>query len=611
MTFSVFERIVLTGLTIGTFIRFFFEIWRRLIIVRKGSGTFSLDRLPERLIRVVKEVIFHMRVIGGRIWPGIMHAFVFWGFIVFALVTLDHFALGFGFPFLKGNIYHVYSWIAILFAICVIFGIVALTFRRFILRPESLGKPSPSSGFVAFLIFLLMVTYIYGETNPPPFLDRVNWWLHSLAILVFLILIPRSKHLHLVLAPFNIFFRSFDTPDHSTIKIDLEASEEELDNLLKELNCLSKNQALDIFSCVECGRCTEVCPANRGGGTLSPKEHFMVDLREPLLTSGDVAVLNLIKPDAGWECTTCQACTFVCPVGNQVEKADEIRRIQVLIEGNVPQEFQKVFLNLQETGNTEGASQSPLARRLPIYSSEKEYLLWLGCFARYELDPDFTTSVENYIRILDNAGVSYGILEEEWCCGDPANRLGEKMTFQLLMEHNLEQLSDVKKITTLCPHCVVNLQIEYRKYAVLPYQVRHHTQVINSLLLQNRIKIRPETDGFYTFHDPCQLARIVGDVNSSRRSIQRVTQNFSELPERKEKTLCCGGGGGLWWRKEGTGRTHLVRALQIVDSQCDTLITSCNYCYGMFNQGLGPLTPENRQPVNVKDIADLVADNLG
>ena len=235
-----------------------------------------------------------------------------------------------------------------------------------------------------------MVTYLIGEREISAFFWKINWWIHSAIILAFLFLIPRSKHLHLVLAPINIFFRPFDQPDHTPVNIDLEGSEEELVDMLAGLTKMTQNQALDIFSCVECGRCVDVCPANRGGGILDPKHHFILDLREPLLDTKDVDVLSQINVEAGWECTTCQACTEVCPVGNHVEKSDEIRRLEVLVEGKVPQEYQKLFTNLQETGNTEGATSSPLAERLPKFSPDKEYVLWLGCFARYELDPEFT-----------------------------------------------------------------------------------------------------------------------------------------------------------------------------------------------------------------------------
>ena len=177
--------------------------------------------------------------------------------------------------------------------------------------------------------------------------------------------------------------------------------EEELESLLGSLDKLSKNQTLDIFSCVECGRCTEVCPANRGGGVLDPKNHFIMDLKDPLLKNGNAEVVNSINVEAGWECTSCQACSEVCPVGNQVEKAEEIRNLQVLVEGNVPQEYQKLFMNLQTTGNTEGATTSELSQKLPIYDGSQEYVLWLGCFSKYALDPKYGDSVINLTKILD------------------------------------------------------------------------------------------------------------------------------------------------------------------------------------------------------------------
>ena len=608
--FSIFEKVILAGLTLAALGSFSYEVLRRVLIVQKGLGSFPFDRFGERLLRVFREVILHEKVIRERPFPGLMHALVFWGFLVFGIVTIDHFAIGFYKPLMSDSVHHAYSKIVIPFAVFVIFGILSLTYRRFINRPKALGKFSPTSGLVAVFIVVLMVTYIYGETDLSPFVWKMNWWIHSILILAFLFLIPRSKHLHLVLAPFNIFFRSFDQPDHTPVHIDLEGDEEELDAMLNDLTKLTKNQALDIFSCVECGRCTDVCPASRGGGILDPKHHFIMDLRDPLLEGKDVAVLDQINVEAGWECTTCQACTEVCPVGNHVEKSDEIRRLEVLVEGRVPQEYQKLFTNLQETGNTEGASSSPFADSFPVFTADKEYVLWLGCFARHGLDPNFNKSVENFTKILDVAGVTYGVLAEEQCSGDPANRLGDKLTYTMLREHNMEQLSETKKVVTLCPHCAVNLGKEYGKYDSINYTVEHHTQVIGRLIDEGKIKVKMGESGKVTYHDPCNLSRMLDIVDEPRTAIQAASSNFQEMEESGRNTLCCGAGGALWWKKETQGRTHLVRAEQVIESGADTVVTSCNFCYGMMKQGLGPLTPEGRVEVVVKDVADIVADNL-
>ncbi len=610
IVFSPLEKIILAGLTLAALGSFGYEVLRRVAIVQKGLGSFPFDRFGERLFRVFREVLLHEKVIRERPFPGLMHALVFWGFLVFGLVTIDHFATGFYQPFLSESAHHIYSYIVIPFAILVIFGILSLTYRRFIIRPKVLGKISLTSGLVAVFIVVLMATYIYGETDISPLVWKANWWIHSVLILAFLFLIPRSKHLHLVLAPFNIFFKPFDQPDHTPVHIDLEGDEDDLDTMLTDLTKLTKNQVLDIFSCVECGRCTDVCPANRGGGILDPKYHFIMDLREPLLAGKDVAILDQINVEAGWECTTCQACTEVCPVGNQVEKSDEIRRLEVLVEGRVPQEYQKLFSNLQETGNTEGASSSPFADSFPSFTPDKEYVLWLGCFARHGLDPNFNKSVENFTKILDVAGVSYGVLAEEHCSGDPANRLGDKLTYTMLREHNMEQLSDTKKVVTLCPHCAVNLGKEYRKYDAINYTVEHHTQVIGRLIEKGKIKVQMGESGKVTYHDPCNLSRMLDIVDEPRTAIQAASSNFQEMDESGRNTLCCGAGGALWWKKETKGRTHLVRAEQVIESGADTVVTGCNFCFGMMKQGLGPMTPEGRAEVVVKDVADIVADNL-
>ena len=608
--FTSIEKTILAITIIVTFTSFLYEVWRRLRIVFKGRDSLPFDRFGARAWRVFKEVFLHEKVIKDRFWPGLMHALVFWGFIVFGLVTIDHFAIGFGYPIMNEQTHTYYSYIVIPFSILVLIGIGSLTYRRFITRPKPLGKISPTSGLVALFISLLMITYLLGETNIDPIMWRINWWIHSLIILAFLFLIPRSKHLHLVLAPFNIFFKPFQIPEHTPVNIDLEGSEDELDTMLSDLTQMTKNQTLDVFSCVECGRCIDVCPANRGGGLLDPKNHFILDLREPLLENGNVDVLSDINVEAGWECTTCQACTEVCPVGNHVEKSDEIRRLEVLVEGKVPQEYQKLFTNLQESGNTEGRSDSPLAERLPAYTPDKEYVLWLGCFARYELDPNFTQSVENFANILDVAGISYGVLQKEHCSGDPANRLGDKLTYNMLREHNMEQLKQANKVVTLCPHCALNLEKEYAKYSEVNYDVSHHTQVIAELIEEGRIEVKKGTDGKVTYHDPCNLSRMLDEVDAPRTAINAATDDFFELEESGKNTLCCGAGGGLWWKKETKGRTHLVRAEQVVDSNADTVVTGCNFCYGMMNQGLKPLTPEGRKEIQVKDVADIVSENL-
>ena len=613
--FHSIEKIALIVFLLSGLSFFFYHLLLRLKIVLKGKLDFRIDNLPKRLLRVFNEVILHKKVVSGnRKFSGLMHAFVMYGFIFFGLITINHFLMPFDIPFLGEFREDYFKYFGGPWAVLCSCGILGLAYRRFVVKPKALGKFSTTSALVSFFIVALMFTYLIDEFHllkNSPTAWKANWWIHSSVIGGFLFLIPQSKHMHLVLSPFNIFLRPFEVPDHPAIPIDLEASEEELDELLLDLSRLSKNQALDIFTCVECGRCTDVCPANRGGGILDPKYHFILDLKNPMLESNDVNVVDKINVEAGWECTTCQACTEVCPVGNHVEKADEIRSFQVMVEGDVPQEYQKLLRNLQETGNTEGASSSTLLEQLPEYTPDKELVLWLGCFAKHAMDPNFVKSVENFTKILDSAGITYGVLSNEQCSGDPANKLGDKLTYQMLMDNNVEELNKVKKVTTMCPHCVVNLQNEYSKYHEIKYEVKHHTQVISELLDEGKININPCSLEKVTYHDPCNLSRTLDEVDAPRNAIKAAAPEFFELDESGKETLCCGAGGALWWKKDtGEGRTHLLRTEQVIESKTDTVVTGCNFCYGMMNQGIDPLTPKGQDKIKVKDVADIVAENL-
>ena len=613
--FHSIEKIALIVFLLSGLSFFFYHLLLRLKIVLKGKLDFRIDNLQKRLLRVFNEVILHKKVVSGnRKFSGLMHAFVMYGFIFFGLITINHFLMPFDIPFLGEFREDYFKYFGGPWAVLCSCGILGLAYRRFVVKPKALGKFSTTSALVSFFIVALMFTYLIDEFHllkDSPTAWKANWWIHSSVIGGFLFLIPQSKHMHLVLSPFNIFLRPFEVPDHPAIPIDLEASEEELDELLLDLSRLSKNQALDIFTCVECGRCTDVCPANRGGGILDPKYHFILDLKNPMLESNDVNVVDKINVEAGWECTTCQACTEVCPVGNHVEKADEIRSFQVMVEGDVPQEYQKLLRNLQETGNTEGASSSTLLEQLPEYTPDKELVLWLGCFAKHAMDPNFVKSVENFTKILDSAGITYGVLSNEQCSGDPANKLGDKLTYQMLMDNNVEELNKVKKVTTMCPHCVVNLQKEYSKYHEIKYEVKHHTQVISELLDEGKININPGSLEKVTYHDPCNLSRTLDEVDAPRNAIKAAAPEFFELDESGKETLCCGAGGALWWKKDtGEGRTHLLRTEQVIESKTDTVVTGCNFCYGMMNQGIDPLTPKGQDKIKVKDVADIVAENL-
>src|SRR5580693_9129243 len=260
-------------LLVGIFVSAFL-FWRkfgralRIILAAKPDADFKLRPIGPRVRKVLWEVAAQGLVIAQRPLPGLAHALVFWGFCVFALVTLNHFARGLGFAFLSRDSFwgRGYFLIAGVFAVAVAISIAGLAFRRFVIRPKWLEPLSPESGLIAFLIFALMATYLasffVNEGTPAAW---AIWWSHTIVLLVFLPLIPKTKHMHLVLSPFTVFLErdgfSRIPPLVGDDDFGLVAGKD-----------LTQIAALQAYSCVECGRCTEHCPANNTGKILNPKE---------------------------------------------------------------------------------------------------------------------------------------------------------------------------------------------------------------------------------------------------------------------------------------------------------------------------------------------------
>src|SRR5579872_5859061 len=315
---TVAEQILLAVLLIASLTVFWARLRRVLDVIRKSRPTpdFEVAPVGPRIRQFVWEVMLQGKVIQQRPLPGLAHAFVFWGFCAFALITLNHIASGFGLGFLSpaGGFGRFYFWFVAVWAIAVAISIFGLFVRRFFVRPKWLGEISPESGFIAFLIFALMVTYLGGLwAGEGTAAGRAFWWMHTLSLLAFLPLIPHTKHLHLALSPVTVFLRRMG---FSRIP-PLEGDE---DFGLDTGKDVTRIDALQAFSCVECGRCTEHCPAYNTGKVLNPKE-IMLGLRGYLSEIGpghDQALLGpYISEEAAFQCTTCGSCEYQCPVGIQ------------------------------------------------------------------------------------------------------------------------------------------------------------------------------------------------------------------------------------------------------------------------------------------------------
>ena len=349
-------------------------------------------------------------VIAQRPLPGLAHAFVFWGFCVFALVTLNHFAAGFGHPFLSRSGFwgSLYFFIAGLFAIAVAISIAGLAFRRFVIRPKWLEPLSPESGLIAFLIFALMVTYLatfwVPEGNAAGW---ALWWAHTLVIWFFLPLIPTTKHMHLVLSPLTIFLERAGFSQIPPLVGDEDFG-------LVAGKDLTQIDALQAYSCVECGRCTEHCPANNTGKILNPKEIILGTrhyLNEFGPKSEELLLGKHLSTEAVFECTTCGACEFQCPVGIQhLPIIVGLRRGAVNTGKWENSHGSELFVTLERQGNALGFPPSDREKfieknGLPYFDGSQEYCLWMGCLGSF--DPNGRKILLALVEVLNHLGITF------------------------------------------------------------------------------------------------------------------------------------------------------------------------------------------------------------
>ncbi|NYF79197.1 (Fe-S)-binding protein [Granulicella arctica] len=620
LPFSVIEKALLL-LAIAASAGLFF--WRfgpilRNIFRSKKDADFSLHPLGRRVWDFVWEVLCQAKVIRQRPAPGLAHAFVFWGFLAFALVSLNHFAVGIGFGFLRpgslvGTFYFLF---AAVWAALVAVSIAGLFVRRFFVRPVWLGKKvSYESGFIAFLIFLLMVSYLGAFfVADGGVAVRVLWWTHTLALLVFLPLIPHTKHLHLVLSPLTVFLKR-----DGFSKIPPLSGDEDFGLVAgKDITQLISLQA---YSCVECGRCTEHCPASTTGKVLNPKE-IILGMRGYLNELGpqsDVALLAEQRPDtsfgttmsmeAAFECTTCGSCEYQCPVGIQhVPIIIGLRRGATNTGAWEDTYGTKLFLALEKNGNALGLSAMErdkfvTKQGFPIFDGTQEYCLWLGCMGGY--DPKGREIIADFARVMNFLGTSFGVLKKEKCTGDPARRLGNDLVFQTLAEYGLKSFADAKvqKIVTICPHCVRTIANDWREYGVAP-EIEHHSEFMARYT--DRLPKQAGGDSI-VYHDPCYLGRYQ-DVYEEPRAVVSLAGELVEAPRSHEQSFCCGAGGGLAFLGEESGeRVSHVRATELAATGAKTVGTACPFCNTMFRDALAAVS---EAPPQLLDIAQLTARAL-
>jgi Fe-S oxidoreductase len=613
-SFSTWEKLLLAVLIAASTALFYGRlgpILKRILSSKRDPG-FSLAPIGRRVWDFFWQVVCQAKVIRERPLPGMAHAFVFWGFCAFVLVTLNHFAVGFGIGFLNpgGFFGRFYFYFAAVFAAACAVGIFGLFVRRFFVRPRWLGKKvSYESGVIAGLIFVLMVTYLatFAVSDASP-AARPLWWIHSLCILVFLPIIPHTKHLHLVLSPATIFLSRGEFS-----KIPPLVGDEDFG--LVAGTDLTQLVSLQAYSCVECGRCTEHCPANNTGKELNPKEIILglrgyLNEHGPRSTESIIGKYNSITAD--FQCTTCGSCEYQCPVGiEHLPIIIGLRRGAVNTGVWEDEHGAKLFLALERGTNALGMGASERDKfiqkqQLPVFDGTQEYCLWLGCMGGY--DPKGREIVADFARVMNYLGTSYGVLRKEKCTGDPVRRLGNDLLFQQLAEANLETLAQnkVKKIVSICPHCVRTIQEDWKEFGTPP-EIEHHSE----FLARFTDKL-PKQNGKPTeriaYHDPCYLGRY-RDVYEEPRAVAALAGEVVEAPRSHQRSFCCGAGGGLVFLGEETGdRVSNTRAKELVATGASTIGTACPFCNSMFRDALagedGTAAPQ------LLDIAQLTARGL-
>jgi Fe-S oxidoreductase/nitrate reductase gamma subunit len=665
------------------------ELIALLLKARREDRT---DHLDDRIGEFFKVVLGQSGVLRDPL-PGLAHFFTFWGFIVIQIGLLDLMVRAFGFeiPFVGGNPAFVVTLDVLVILVAV--ALVFFAIRRAFFHPKQLESPrhGPWDGFIILgLILAVLVTLalveafeyagsngaewsLFGQwfgpwfsslgTNTNIILFRVFWWVHISVVLFFLVYLPRSKHLHLLATPFNVFFRSYQSPGALPL---LENIEEREDYGVSKPEQFTWKQLLDGYACTECGRCNTVCPATATGKPLLPKE-IILGTKEALFANSaeilgqDSAWVKLsslgtrsgamvhnggelepliggaISTEALWSCTTCRACMEICPVAiEHVPKIVDMRRHLVMEQSEFPVEVTSLFNNIERNGNPWEISNDKRAEwaaglDIPLLSENPnaEVLYWVGCMGSFdERNKKVATSVA---KILKAANVDFAILgPEESCTGDPARRIGNEYLWQMQAQQNIETLNGYgfnrsqadqnghqngtvaihRTILTACPHCFNTIGNEYPQLGG-DYEVVHHTVFIDKLLADEKLTLQ---EGFderkLTYHDPCYIGRYNGVYEQPRRVLSVLNSNgVTEMGRNRNKSFCCGGGGGRAWMEEKVGkRVNQTRMKEALDTGAEVLAAACPFCITMFDDGIKGIEAEDQ--MQIEDIAEIVAKAL-
>jgi Fe-S oxidoreductase/nitrate reductase gamma subunit len=600
---------------------------------------------------------------------GLMHAMVYYGFIVLFLGTvtleIDH-LLPHSLKFLEGNVYLGYSFILDAAGLVFLGGLLWAMGRRYVQRPWRIrSKTKPEDAWILGLLALIGVTGLLTEgariavDGRPDFevwsfvgyplsmlfsdgaaieWHQILWTAHAASFVAFLVMLPTTKLRHMVTSPTNMFLSAQDRPKGAMKPVPNLMEVDDIDVIgASVIGEFTWKQLFDTDACTICGRCTAVCPANITGKPLDPREMVLktgevmaasgspvvsppVGVAPGIVIDGD-SVFQRVTAEEVWSCTTCKACDEICPVNIEIlDKILDMRRYLSLMESNFPPELGKAYMAMENQGNPWGMGQQQRADwtkkldfEVPVLGADvdsAEYLWFVGCAGSFDDRNQHVTI--SLAKLLHEAGIDFAILGPgESCNGDPARRSGNEYLWQQLALQNIETFDDlgVKKVITQCPHCFNTLANEYPQMGG-NYEVVHHSQVLAELLAQRRVTTAG-TNGSrktVTYHDPCYLGRH-NDIYLAPREVVAASGDVEmvEMPRHGNRGLCCGAGGARFWLEEHTGKkVNIERAEEALATGASEIAVSCPYCFVMIDDGVKELG--RGDDVRVRDLAQLLTD---
>jgi Fe-S oxidoreductase len=621
-------------------------------IVRLGK---PVDRSGEVGRRVRNEAtdVLGQRKLLQRLGPGLVHAFIFWGFVVLfptiVMALLGAVDPDWTLPWLGHQ-----GWFFLLvdvFCVLVLVGVVSAFLIRKVQRPprfegSHLGEADLILGLIALIVTTLLlwhasqialginewpadwspvsnaISTLMSQGEWLETRERIFVWAHVLTILGFLVYLPYSKHLHIATAGLNVWFGR--TRRRGRLEpLDFDVEEEAALRLGSgTLVDMTWKQMLDTLSCTECGRCQDACPAWATGKALSPKL-LVMGLRDRLLEEGPSVlaggeasplVPGAVTDDVVWDCVTCGACVRECPVSiEHVDHIVDLRRHLVMVESRFPSEAGTMLRDVGRSSNPWGKAQGERAswadgldvRVLEPGDPPPDVLYWVGCAASF--DERARESARATATLLLRAGLDVAILgPRESCTGDPARRMGDEYTFQAQARQNVATLDETgaTRIVTSCPHCFNTIGNEYGDFGG-SYEVVHHTELLAELLRDGRLEA-PGGNAEITYHDSCYLARHNDVVGAPREIVSRIGKPL-EMARNGKRTFCCGAGGAHMWMEERGAAINEERVREAAATGAETLAVACPFCTMMLDDGV----KQAGAGMRVADVSVLLAEALG